>query len=68
MRKGKNSLFIHRIGEVRIPVDGKNKTIPCVNYVPSMKHNVLSMEQLLIQGIEVVTSSDTCTLKKDVWR
>ncbi|KAJ0861824.1 putative transcription factor & chromatin remodeling ARID family [Helianthus annuus] len=29
-----------------------------------MKHNVLSLEQLLFQGIEVVTPGDTCTLKK----
>ncbi|MFS8032259.1 hypothetical protein Hanom_Chr17g01555491 [Helianthus anomalus] len=29
-----------------------------------MKHNVLSLEHLLYQGIEVVISGDTCTLKK----
>ncbi|KAM0041423.1 putative transcription factor interactor and regulator CCHC(Zn) family [Helianthus debilis subsp. tardiflorus] len=56
--------FVHGIGEVRIPVDGKDKTIPCVSYAPSLDKNVLTLEQLLFQGIETVTMGDTCLLKK----
>ncbi|KAM0047218.1 putative transcription factor interactor and regulator CCHC(Zn) family [Helianthus debilis subsp. tardiflorus] len=56
--------FVHGIGEVRVPVDGKDKTIPCVSYAPSLDKNVLSLEQLLFQGIETVTMGDTCLLKK----
>ncbi|MFS7913351.1 putative transcription factor interactor and regulator CCHC(Zn) family [Helianthus anomalus] len=40
--------FVHGIGEVKIHVDGKNKTIPC---------------ELLFQGIETITAGDTCILK-----
>ncbi|MFS8008617.1 hypothetical protein Hanom_Chr14g01274891 [Helianthus anomalus] len=61
--KWKEFSFIHGI-EVRIPVDEKNITILCVNYDPSMKRNVLSLEQLLFEGIEVVKSSHSYTLKK----
>ncbi|KAJ0780276.1 putative transcription factor interactor and regulator CCHC(Zn) family [Helianthus annuus] len=60
----KDFSFIHGIGEVRVPVDGKDKTIPCVSYTPSLDKNVLSLEQLLFQGIETVTMGDTCVLKK----
>ncbi|KAJ0840696.1 hypothetical protein HanPSC8_Chr14g0621851 [Helianthus annuus] len=56
--------FVHGIGEVRVPVDGKDKTIPCVSYAPSLDKNVLSLEQLLFQGIETITMGDTCVLKK----
>ncbi|KAL9994969.1 putative transcription factor interactor and regulator CCHC(Zn) family [Helianthus debilis subsp. tardiflorus] len=56
--------FVHGIGEVRVPVDGKDKTIPCVSYDPSLDKNVLSLEQLLFQGIETVTMGDTFLLKK----
>ncbi|KAJ0940186.1 hypothetical protein HanRHA438_Chr02g0080551 [Helianthus annuus] len=55
--------FVHGIGEVKIPVDGKNKTIPCVSYVPRLKRNMLSLEELLFQGIETITVGDTCILK-----
>ncbi|KAF5776420.1 putative transcription factor interactor and regulator CCHC(Zn) family [Helianthus annuus] len=60
----KDFSFVHGIGEVRVPVDGKDKTIPCVSYAPSLDKNVLSLEQLLFQGIETVTMGDTCLLKK----
>ncbi|KAJ0783745.1 putative transcription factor interactor and regulator CCHC(Zn) family [Helianthus annuus] len=60
----KDFSFVHGIGEVRVPVDGKDKTIPCVSYAPSLDKNVLSLEQLLFQGIETVTMGDTCVLKK----
>ncbi|KAJ0637710.1 putative transcription factor interactor and regulator CCHC(Zn) family [Helianthus annuus] len=60
----KDFSFVHGIGEVRVPVDGKDKTIPCVSYAPSLDKNVLSLEQLLFQGIETVTTGDTCVLKK----
>ncbi|MFS8011634.1 hypothetical protein Hanom_Chr14g01311381 [Helianthus anomalus] len=63
IRKKKFS-FVHGVGEVKIPVDGKSKTIPCASYVSSLKKNVLSLEQLLFQGIETVTTGDTCILKK----
>ncbi|KAJ0623407.1 putative transcription factor interactor and regulator CCHC(Zn) family [Helianthus annuus] len=60
----KDFSFVHGIGEVRVPVDGKDKTIPCVSYAPSLDKNVLSLEQLLFQGIETVTMGETCVLKK----
>ncbi|KAJ0719843.1 putative transcription factor & chromatin remodeling ARID family [Helianthus annuus] len=60
----KDFSFVHGIGEVRVPVDGKDKTIPCVSYAPSLDKNVLSLEQLLFQGIETITMGDTCLLKK----
>ncbi|KAM0058416.1 putative transcription factor interactor and regulator CCHC(Zn) family [Helianthus debilis subsp. tardiflorus] len=60
----KDFSFVHGIGEVRVLVDGKDKTIPCVSYAPSLDKNVLSLEQLLFQGIETVTMGDTCLLKK----
>ncbi|MFS8027489.1 putative transcription factor interactor and regulator CCHC(Zn) family [Helianthus anomalus] len=60
----KDFSFVHGIGEVRVPVDGKDKTIPCVSYASSLDKNVLSLEQLLFQGIETVTMGDTCLLKK----
>ncbi|KAM0014929.1 putative transcription factor interactor and regulator CCHC(Zn) family [Helianthus debilis subsp. tardiflorus] len=60
----KDFSFVHGIGEVRVPVDGKDKMIPCVSYAPSLDKNVLSLEQLLFQGIETVTMGDTCLLKK----
>ncbi|KAM0063402.1 putative transcription factor interactor and regulator CCHC(Zn) family [Helianthus debilis subsp. tardiflorus] len=60
----KDFSFVHGIGEVRVPVDGKDKTIPCVSYAPRLDKNVLSLEQLLFQGIETVTMGDTCVLKK----
>ncbi|KAJ0567979.1 putative transcription factor interactor and regulator CCHC(Zn) family [Helianthus annuus] len=60
----KDFSFVHGIGEVRVPVDGKDKTIPCVSYATSLDKNVLSLEQLLFQGIETVTMGDTCLLKK----
>ncbi|MFS7950192.1 putative transcription factor interactor and regulator CCHC(Zn) family [Helianthus anomalus] len=60
----KDFSFVHGIGEVRVPVDGKDITIPCVSYAPSLDKNVLSLEQLLFQGIETVTMGDTCLLKK----
>ncbi|KAJ0840702.1 putative transcription factor interactor and regulator CCHC(Zn) family [Helianthus annuus] len=60
----KDFSFVHGIGEVRVPVDGKDKTIPCVSYAPSLDKNVLSLEQLLFQGIETITMGDTCVLKK----
>ncbi|MFS8003567.1 hypothetical protein Hanom_Chr13g01215461 [Helianthus anomalus] len=41
-----------------------NKIIPCVSYVPSLKKNVLSLEQLLYQGIETVAMGDSCVLNK----
>ncbi|KAM0028219.1 putative transcription factor interactor and regulator CCHC(Zn) family [Helianthus debilis subsp. tardiflorus] len=56
--------FVHGIGEVRVPVDGKDKTIPCVSYAPKLDRNVLSLEQLLFQGIETVTMGEKCVLKK----
>ncbi|MFS7951426.1 hypothetical protein Hanom_Chr07g00595031 [Helianthus anomalus] len=37
--KRKEFAFVHGNGEVRVPVDGKDKTILCVSYVPSMKVN-----------------------------
>ncbi|MFS7944401.1 hypothetical protein Hanom_Chr06g00511711 [Helianthus anomalus] len=49
---------------MKVVVDGKSKTISFVSYVLSMKRNILTLEQLLFQGIEVTTSSETCTLKK----
>ncbi|KAJ0755447.1 putative transcription factor interactor and regulator CCHC(Zn) family [Helianthus annuus] len=60
----KDFSFVHGIGEVRVLVDGRDKTIPCVSYAPSLDKNVLSLEQLLFQGIETVTMGDTCLLKK----
>ncbi|MFS7914683.1 putative transcription factor interactor and regulator CCHC(Zn) family [Helianthus anomalus] len=60
----KDFSFVHGFGEVRVPVDGRDKTIPCVSYVPSLDQNVLSLEQLLFQGIETVKMGDTCLLKK----
>ncbi|KAF5819112.1 hypothetical protein HanXRQr2_Chr02g0073931 [Helianthus annuus] len=62
--KRKDFSFVHGIGEVRIPLDGKDKIVPCVSYVPSLEKNVFSLEQLLHQGIESLTSGDTCLLKK----
>ncbi|KAF5810678.1 putative transcription factor interactor and regulator CCHC(Zn) family [Helianthus annuus] len=62
--KKKNFSFVHGIGEVRIPVDGRDKTISCISYVPKMEKNVLSLEQLLFQGIETVTTGDKCMLKR----
>ncbi|MFS7977687.1 putative transcription factor interactor and regulator CCHC(Zn) family [Helianthus anomalus] len=56
--------FVHGIGEVKIPVDGKVKIIPCVSYVPRLKRNVVSLEQVLFQGIETTTTGDSCILKK----
>ncbi|KAJ0734101.1 hypothetical protein HanPI659440_Chr11g0416031 [Helianthus annuus] len=58
--KKKEFSFVHGVGEIKIPVDGKSKTIPCVSYVSRLKKNVLSLEQLLFQGIETVTTCDTC--------
>ncbi|KAF5781440.1 putative transcription factor interactor and regulator CCHC(Zn) family [Helianthus annuus] len=49
--KKKEFSFVHGVGEIKIPVDGKSKTIPCVSYVSRLK-KVLSLEQLLFQGIE----------------
>ncbi|KAL9996426.1 putative transcription factor interactor and regulator CCHC(Zn) family [Helianthus debilis subsp. tardiflorus] len=60
----KDVSFVHGIGEVRVPVDGKDKTIPCVSYAPKLDRNVLSLEQLLFQGIETVTMGEKCVLKK----
>ncbi|KAJ0557488.1 hypothetical protein HanRHA438_Chr00c11g0848601 [Helianthus annuus] len=60
----KDFSYVHGIGEVKIPVDGKYKTISCVSYVPSLDKNVLSLEQLLYQGIKMHTFGDTCVLKK----
>ncbi|KAJ0492736.1 putative transcription factor interactor and regulator CCHC(Zn) family [Helianthus annuus] len=60
----KDFSFVQGIGEVRVPMDGKDKTIPCVSDAPSLDKNVLSLEQLLFQGIETVTMGDTCLLKK----
>ncbi|KAJ0794825.1 putative transcription factor interactor and regulator CCHC(Zn) family [Helianthus annuus] len=60
----KDFSFVHGIGEVRVPVDDKDKTIPCVSYAPRLDKNVLSLEQLLFQGIEMVTMGEKCVLKK----
>ncbi|MFS8008085.1 putative transcription factor interactor and regulator CCHC(Zn) family [Helianthus anomalus] len=60
----KDFSFVHGIGEVKIPVDGKYKTISCVSYVPSLDKNVLSLEQLLYQGIEMHTIGDTVLSKR----
>ncbi|MFS8030280.1 hypothetical protein Hanom_Chr17g01532151 [Helianthus anomalus] len=62
--KIRNYSFVHGVGEVKVPVDGKNKTISCVAYAPRLKKNVLGLEQLLLQGIETLIASDTCVLKK----
>ncbi|KAJ0654647.1 putative transcription factor interactor and regulator CCHC(Zn) family [Helianthus annuus] len=60
----KDVSFVHGIGEVKVPVDGKDRIIPCVSYAPKLDRNVLSLEQLLFQGIETVTMGEKCVLKK----
>ncbi|XP_035836117.1 uncharacterized protein LOC118484222 [Helianthus annuus] len=50
-------------GDVSIKVKGLNKKVPNVFYVQGLKHNLLSVGQLVQKGYEVKFADQECTIK-----
>uniref|UniRef100_A0A251VEZ8 Putative zinc finger, CCHC-type n=1 Tax=Helianthus annuus TaxID=4232 RepID=A0A251VEZ8_HELAN len=50
-------------GEVEIKIRGLNKRIPNVFYVKGLKHNLLSVGQLVQKGYKVKFEKDYCTIQ-----
>ncbi|KAI3827160.1 hypothetical protein L1987_01230 [Smallanthus sonchifolius] len=56
--------FIHGVGESKIFINGKFRTISCISYVPKLNKNVLNAKQLLYQGFDIKYKGDVCYLEK----
>ncbi|KAJ0599629.1 putative RNA-directed DNA polymerase [Helianthus annuus] len=50
-------------GDVSITIRGRERKIPDVFYVKGLKHNLLSVGQLIRKGYEVSFKGDRCTIK-----
>ncbi|XP_024984146.1 uncharacterized protein LOC112520048 [Cynara cardunculus var. scolymus] len=47
-------------GEVAVKIKNKEKKIPNVFYVPRLKHNLLSVGQLVLKGYKIVFKEESC--------
>ncbi|KAJ0771195.1 putative transcription factor interactor and regulator CCHC(Zn) family [Helianthus annuus] len=62
-RSGMNNfLFIRGVGVVEMKTGNDTLNIPSVFYSPDIDRNVLSLEQLTLQGFTVRRSGDTCKI------
>ncbi|KAF5805082.1 putative transcription factor interactor and regulator CCHC(Zn) family [Helianthus annuus] len=62
-RSGMNNfLFIRGVGHVEVKTGNEKLQIPSVFYSPDIDRNVLSLEQLTLQGFTVRRFGDTCKI------
>ncbi|KAF5823706.1 putative transcription factor interactor and regulator CCHC(Zn) family [Helianthus annuus] len=62
-RSGMNNfLFIRGVGTVEMKMGNETLRIPSAFYSPDIDRNVLSLEQLTLQGFTVRKSGDTCKI------
>ncbi|KAJ0666933.1 hypothetical protein HanPI659440_Chr17g0672261 [Helianthus annuus] len=62
-RSGMNNfLFIRGVGVVEVKMGNETLSVPSVFYSPDINRNVLSLEQLTLQGFTVRRSGDTCKI------
>ncbi|KAJ0915453.1 hypothetical protein HanPSC8_Chr06g0250011 [Helianthus annuus] len=62
-RSGMNNfLFIRGVGTVEMKMGTETLRIPSVFYSPDIDRNVVSLEQLTLQGFTVRKSGDTCKI------
>ncbi|KAL9999335.1 hypothetical protein Hdeb2414_s0488g00904191 [Helianthus debilis subsp. tardiflorus] len=57
-----NFLFIRGVGMVEMKTGNETLQIPSVFYSPDIDRNVLSLEQLTLQGFMVRKSGDSCKI------
>ncbi|KAJ0711627.1 putative transcription factor interactor and regulator CCHC(Zn) family [Helianthus annuus] len=57
-----NFLFIRGVGVVEMKMGNETLSVPSVFYSPDIDRNVLSLEQLTLQGFTVRRSGDTCKI------
>ncbi|KAJ0434921.1 putative transcription factor interactor and regulator CCHC(Zn) family [Helianthus annuus] len=62
-RTGKhNFLFTRRVGSIEIKTSNETMRIQSVFYSPELDRNVLSLDQLTLQGFTIKKAGDTCRI------
>ncbi|KAF5769193.1 putative transcription factor interactor and regulator CCHC(Zn) family [Helianthus annuus] len=62
-RSGMNNfLFIRGVGIAEVKMGNETLSVPSVFYSPDINRNVLSLEQLTLQGFTVRRTGDTCKI------
>ncbi|KAM0051771.1 putative transcription factor interactor and regulator CCHC(Zn) family [Helianthus debilis subsp. tardiflorus] len=62
-RSGMNNfLFIQGVGIAEVKMGNETLSVPSVFYSPDINRNVLSLEQLTLQGFTVRRTGDTCKI------